>query len=324
MRFLEVSGLSRKESGRVILYPIHFTQQPLEKIAIAGETGCGKTTLLKLIAGLLQPDEGMIYFEGERVRGAAEKLIPGHPRIAYLSQHFELRNNYRVAEELEARNLLTPEEAQTIYSVCKIGHLLQRKTTALSGGERQRIVLARLLTTAPKLVLLDEPFSNLDAIHKNSMKSVLSDIGERLNVSCILVSHDGEDVLSWADRILVMKDGKIIQQGTPREIYFHPVDEYCAGLFGYYTVLSHKNALSFSVEGTASVNGQALIVRPGQFRMVPETDKAVKGMVKAIFFFGTYYQADIAVNDQVVRIITNNEQLSTGDIVYLSLNSTMN
>ena len=176
MALLTVSGVGKREKENFTVRDIHFTQQSSEKIAIAGETGSGKTTLLKMIAGLVQPDEGDIYLDNNRILGPFEKLIPGHPAIAYLSQHFELRKNYRVEEELESKNLLTEEEANRIYSICKIQHLLKRKTDQLSGGERQRIVLARLLTTSPKLLLLDEPFSNLDAVHKNIIKSALLDI----------------------------------------------------------------------------------------------------------------------------------------------------
>ena len=196
MVLLEVVGAGKKEKENFTVKDINFSQQPLEKIAIAGETGSGKTTLLKMIGGLAQLDEGNIYYDGKRVLGPLERLIPGHPQIAYLSQHFELRNNYRVEEELESKNLLTQEAANNIYRICRIEHLLKRKTDQLSGGERQRIVLARLLTTSPKLLLLDEPFSNLDAIHKNIIKSVLLDIGTQLNTSCILVSHDAADTLS--------------------------------------------------------------------------------------------------------------------------------
>ena len=208
MALLQLLNVSRKESGIAAVEKISFTQQRLQKIAIAGETGSGKTTLLKLIAGLIQPTSGEIKFEGKRVEGPLEKLLPGHPQIAYLSQHFELRNNYRVEEELEAKNLLTEIEADTIYKVCRIQHLLKRKTDQLSGGERQRIVLARLLTTSPELLLLDEPFSNLDAVHKNIIKDVINDISVQMNITCIMVSHDAPDILSWAERILVMKDGR--------------------------------------------------------------------------------------------------------------------
>jgi len=314
MTLLTVSGVGKQEQGNFTVKDIHFAQQTAQKIAIAGETGSGKTTLLKMIAGLVQPDEGTIYFEDKRVLGPFEKLIPGHPAIAYLSQLFELRNNYRVEEELESKNLLTDEEATRIYSICKIQHLLKRKTDQLSGGERQRIVLARLLTTSPKLLLLDEPFSNLDAVHKNIIKSVLLDIGSKLGISCILVSHDAADALSWADTILVLKEGRIIQQGTPEQIYTEPIDEYCAGLFGEYNLLNKKNAQAFF---PTKANQQQLIVRPEQFSITAPNDMAVKSVIQSVYFFGSYYSIEVLVNSQLLRIKNLNKQLMAGDVIYL-------
>ncbi len=314
MALLVVSGIGKQEKENFTVRDIHFTQQAAQRIAIAGETGSGKTTLLKMIAGLVQPDEGTIYFEGERVLGPFEKLIPGHPAIAYLSQHFEMRNNYLVEEELESKNLLTDEEATRIYSICKIQHLLKRKTDQLSGGERQRIVLARLLTTSPKLLLLDEPFSNLDAVHKNIIKSVLLDIGSQLGISCILVSHDAADTLSWADTILVMKEGGIVQQGTPQEIYNEPIDEYCAGLFGEYNLLNKQNAQAFFPNEASQ---QQLIVRPEQLNIVPEDDTAVKGIIQSVYFFGNYHSVDVFVNEQLLRIKTFNKDIVAGDVIHL-------
>ncbi len=316
MVLLNVLGVSKREKEEFTVKDISFTQQSLEKIAIAGETGSGKTTLLKMIAGLAQPDEGNIYFDNKRILGPFEKLLPGHPAIAYLSQHYELRNNYRVEEELESKNLLTEEEAASIYSICKIQHLLKRKTNQLSGGERQRIVLARLLTTSPKLLLLDEPFSNLDAIHKNIIKSVLLDISSKLGISCIIVSHDAADTLSWADRILVLKEGEIIQEGTPQKIYYEPVNEYCAGLFGEYNLLNKENAVAFF---PSENHQQPLMLRPEQFSIVIENDSAVKGVIQSVYFFGSYFSIDVLVNDQLLRLKTNNGELKPGDIVYLSV-----
>lgn len=313
MALLQVSGAGKKENENYTVRDIHFSQQPLEKIAIAGETGSGKTTLLKMIGGLIQPDEGTIYFEGERVLGPLERLIPGHPKIAYLSQHFELRNNYRVEEELESKNLLTDDEANTIYRICRIEHLLKRRTDQLSGGERQRILLARLLTTSPKLLLLDEPFSNLDAIHKNIIKSVLLDIGTQLNTSCILVSHDAADTLSWADRILVLKEGMIVQQGRPEEIYNKPADEYCAGLFGEYNLLNEANRNAFGL-----YNNSSSIVRPEQFCIVNDS-VAVKGIVQSVSFFGSYYIVDVLMNGQVLKVRTQKNESSLRNEIFLTI-----
>ncbi len=319
MALLTVSGISKQENGRFTVKDIFFTQEPFQKIAIAGETGSGKTTLLKMIAGLIQPDAGEIRFENKRVMGPYEKLIPGHPGIAYLSQHFELRNNYRVEEELESANKLKDDDANRLYAVCRIEHLLKRKTDQLSGGERQRIVLAKLLTASPELVLLDEPFSNLDAVHKNILKSVIHDIGERLNISCILVSHYAMDTLSWANTILVMKEGQLVQQGTPEQIYKQPVNEYCAGLFGDYNLISSHNSSILSAIPGIVINGKQLLIRPEHFSIVENGSSVINGTIHNILFRGSYYTIDVLVAQQLIRVKTSNNDFAVGDLIVVSL-----
>src|SRR6187551_1300292 len=225
MSLLNIVNISKKIDSNFVLRKINFEQQSLQKVAIVGETGSGKSTLLKIIAGLAQADSGDVMFEGKRVEGANERLVPGHPGIAYLSQHFELPKSLRVEQVLTYANLLTDKEAAKLYKVCEINRLLHRRTDELSGGERQRIALAKLLITSPKLLLLDEPFTNLDMVHKNILKGVIQDICDSLGITCILVSHDPEDILEWADQIIVMKSGKILQDGSPKEIYDQPQTE---------------------------------------------------------------------------------------------------
>jgi len=310
MAFLAVKGISKKQNDQWIVKDISFTQEPLEKIAIAGATGSGKTSLLKMIAGLLQPDEGEIRLDGRKVIGPNDQLIPGHKRIAYLSQYFELRNNYRVHELLEMNNKIDEAIAEKIYAVCQISHLLQRKTDALSGGERQRIVLAGLLTTSPELLLLDEPFSNLDMMHKQVIKSVIEDIGTRLSITCIMVSHDAADILSWADKILVMKDGEIIQDGTPKAVYHQPVNEYAAGLFGAYNLMNDLSG-----------NGKQVILRPEQFVITSENNGLVTGEVKKKTFLGNHYMLDVATSTGLIQVRINDDAVKAGDRVYLKIRS---
>jgi ABC-type sugar transport system ATPase subunit len=268
MNFLEVSNISKQQHGAYILKDVSFTQQQFQKIVIAGETGSGKSSLMKIVGGMGQADSGTVMFEEKRVKGALEVLIPGHPGTAYLSQHFELRNNYRVEEILSYANKLTDEEAGEIYDVCKISHLLKRKTDQLSGGEKQRIAMARLLISSPRLFLLDEPYSNLDMIHKSILKNVISDMGERLGITCMLISHDPQDILPWADEILVMKDGEIVQQGSPQQIYQQPVNEYVAGLFGKYNLITPGNAAILEGLPGITPNGKNIFIRPEDFKIV--------------------------------------------------------
>ena len=305
MTFLTVSGLTKYENGNRIVDNFSFTQDKFQNIAIAGETGSGKTTVLKAIAGHVQPDAGEITFEESRVKGPNEKLLPGHPGIAYLSQHFELRNNYFVHEILEYSNQLSQPEADAIFSVCRIDRLLPRRTDQLSGGERQRIALAKLLIGSPKLLLLDEPFSNLDVIHRNIIKQVIKEIGEKLKISCIMVSHDAEDMLAWADSIIVMKDGKIIQQDVPAEIYHHPADEYCAALFGEYNLV-------------VTADDKKLFIRPESVHITAK-ESTFKGVVKSIQFHGSYSIAQIQTNKQTWKVIIKGKKIKPGDSVYLAL-----
>jgi iron(III) transport system ATP-binding protein len=317
MALLQVSGISKKEEGSTVLNGVSFTQQQFQKIAIAGATGSGKTTLLKIIAGLVQPDAGSVHVAGERVLGPEEKLVPGHPRIAYLSQHFELRNNYGVAELLQMTNQLTEREAALVYQVCRIEPFLNRRTHQLSGGERQRIALARLLVSAPTLLLLDEPYSNLDAMHKNGLKAVMQDISDQLQITCLLVSHDPVDVLSWADAILVLQEGRLIQKGAPAYLYRHPVNEYTAALFGKYNILPSdlvRALAAFGPKTTAILH----FIRPEQFAVFSEAGKGMKGDVVQVRFMGGYYELEVSVSGTRL-LVHSNTPYEKGAVVYISL-----
>lgn len=317
MAFLRVSAIEKKEENNYVLKNISFEQLPLQNIAIAGTTGSGKTTLLKIIGGLVQPTSGEVLFEGERVKGPDEKLLPGHPKIGYLSQHFELRNHYRVKEILEMSNQFPEHDAQLIYEVCRIDHLLNRWTHQLSGGEKQRIALAKTLVSSPKLLLLDEPYSNLDAIHKNVLKSVINDIDEHLKITAVLVSHDPADVLSWADEIIVLKQGSILQKGTPEEIYRKPVDDYAAALFGKFNLLSKDLAQLFGI--TTTENGY-FFARPEDFQIADETPAAIEAVINKVNFLGSFYQVELSVKGNTITINTN-RKYNKDDKAFVCYNS---
>lgn len=316
---LEVEGVSKSILHQTAVKPLSFRQYEGEKLAIAGETGSGKTTLLKMIAGLVQPDSGKVLLRGERVLGPLEKLIPGHAHIAYLSQFFELRNNYWVREILEYANELTQKDATALYEVCQISHLVNRRTDQLSGGERQRIALARLLSTSPSLLVLDEPFSHLDALHKSTIKEVIRDIGEQLSISCILVSHDSTDLLSWADTILVMKEGSLIQVGNPETIYRTPVNEYAAGLFGEYIVLNEQNTSELFASMDTQKQKLKIVLRPDELQICDASQSNVSAVVSDIQFRGSYYAITVNVNQQPLIIHSFRNTLAIGEMVHIKL-----
>jgi len=314
MGLLHVTGITKSGEAGFVLQNISFSLKEFQKIAIAGETGSGKSTLLKIIAGLVQPESGEVYFNDELVKGPGLLLVPGHPSIAYLSQHFDLQKFLRVEQILHYANSISSKEAAAIYSVCRIDHLLQRKTDQLSGGEKQRIAIARLLISKPKLLLLDEPYSNLDMVVKSILKSVINDIGKKLRITCMLVSHDPDDTLSWADEIIVLKEGKVVQLGIPRIIYQQPANEYVAGLFGTYNLVSPALLKSLSVKGYT----KDLLVRPEHFRIAKKRDH--RGwQVTEVRFHGNTHELTVKYRQYQIHVSTVRTDFRVGDWVSINL-----
>ncbi len=315
MMLLEVKNIIKQKGENLIVNDISFQQKALQKIAIAGESGAGKSTLLKVISGNEQADSGVVMFNGTKVIGPEDKLLAGHKEIAYLSQHYELLNNYVVRDLIWFQIKIEEDAVTDLFEVCRISHLLKRRTDELSGGEKQRIALCRLLIKAPKMLILDEPFSNLDPIHTDILKAVLEDITERLQITCLLTSHDPHDTLSWADEIIVMKEGKIIQQSKPEEIYHKPVNEYVAGLFGKYNLLKPNVAALFGIES----NGNDVMARPENFKL-STTGSGAGGIIKKINFQGSFYEAEVLIDDVIIIVHLLKHNFFEGKKVFVNIN----
>jgi iron(III) transport system ATP-binding protein len=319
MAFLEVIRLTKKYEEKEVVSSLNFNLPQYQKLAITGETGSGKSSLMKMIAGLLQPDQGNVFFEGNRVIGPLEQLLPGHPGIAYLSQDSELRNNYRVEELLEYANKLPVTESEQLFRLCRIDHLLKRKNNEISGGEKQRIALTRLLIGSPKLLLLDEPFSNLDLIHKKILKEVLGQISSTLGITCIITSHDPMDTLSWADEIKVLQKGKIIQQDTPEKIYRYPVTEYVAGLFGAYNLFGPEEAAWPGGKQLHWLGDDQWLCRPEQIVLQQYNREQPAATVKNIRFSGSFYEWKLEMNGKSILARTMGKDFEVNDRVSISI-----
>lgn len=314
MTFLEVAHICKQSDDRIILNDISFSQKQFLRLVIAGETGSGKSSLLKIITGLMQSDHGEVLLKGDKVKGPEENLVPGHPKIAYLSQQFDLQKFLRVEQVLEYASSIPARESASIFSVCRIDHLLHRKTDQLSGGEKQRIAIARLLIGRPSLLLLDEPFTNLDMVVKAILKTVIDDIGKKLKITCIMVSHDPADTLAWADEIMVLKDGNVIQQGTPQQIYREPVNEYVAGLFGTYNLLTTGQQKIIGVRHPE----RNKLVRPEEFRM-RKSKTTNRFHIDEVRFCGNLYELRLTYRQLTVSVATTLDKYSVGDRVEISL-----
>ena len=316
---LEAKNIAKRLSDNVYIDSLNFNMRKGEKLAFIGETGSGKTSVLKIIGGLMQPDNGEVFYKNERVKGPNETLIPGHAKIAYLSQHFELWNNYFVHELLSYSNELTKERSASLYNICQIDHLLNRYSDELSGGEKQRVALAALLTRSPELLLLDEPFSNLDAINKRIIKTVLNDIISEFKLDTVLISHDAADVLSWADKIIVLQSGKIVQTGTPQEVYHYPVNEYCAELLGNYFLLKKTDAIKSTTLPDNRVNN--IFFRPEYVSISEKNHSSIEAIIEDVEYFGNHYLLKVKHNGVSFKI---NAKLTyktykTGEIVHFTL-----
>jgi len=179
--------------------------------------------------------------------------------------------------------------------------------------------MARLLISSPRLFLLDEPYSNLDMIHKSILKKVISDMGDKLGITVMLISHDPMDILPWADEILVMKDGEIVQQGSPQQIYNQPVNEYVAGLFGKYNLLAPGKAAVLEGLPGITLNGKSIFIRPEDFKIVRAKKDAVSGKVRDIAYYGSFLEAEVALGGEVVTIKTTDTSLKKGATVNVSV-----
>ena len=209
-------------------------------------------------------------------------------------------------------------EAEKIFKVCQVHHLLKRKTDQLSGGEKQRIALSRLLVGKPSLLLLDEPFSNLDMPHKKIIRTVLQKISDDLGTTCMLISHDPEDFLPWADHIMALKEGKLIQQGNTKEIYTNPLNEYIAGLTGSYNLIT-SNSIQLRNKWGLPLGGDDIIIRPEKIKLTEISHNGIEAIVRKIQFHGFYSSILVETTEQELTIHLQDNHLDLGEKIHLAI-----
>ena len=317
---LEVAGLQKRISAHFALENISFQQSRGECLAIAGSSGSGKSTLLRLIAGHESPDSGSIHLFGQRVLGPHEQLIPGHAGLKFLPQHCHLPHHYFVRELFSYANQWEGEQGKALFELCRIGHLMDRKHTEISGGEQQRIALALLLISSPQWLLLDEPFSHLDPINKSILQQVLNDVARQFSITYLLCSHHPEDIFAWADRLLILRDGKIVSEGQPASLYFQPTDAYVAGLLGDYQELSGELLERLNLPTPKSLLNR--LVRPEMLEISPDPSfNAVEAVITHVRFAGkgTFYEVNCL--NQTYRVFKTGDVLPVGTRVFLSFHS---
>jgi iron(III) transport system ATP-binding protein len=241
---LSIDGLMKRFSRAAApaVADVDLSVEAGEIVAIVGESGCGKSTLLRLIAGLENPDAGEIRIGGRTVSGPRTSLAPERRGVGMVFQDFALFPHMTVAGNImfglgSLPRAQRPARVEEMLELVDLSGYGDRYPHQLSGGQQQRVALARALASEPSLLLLDEPFSNLDTTLKRSLREEMRDILQRTGTTTLLVVHDAEDVLALADRAAVMRSGRILQEGDPDTLYRNPCNEYVARFFGETNVL---------------------------------------------------------------------------------------
>lgn len=232
---IEISNVRKAFGNSIVLAGLNLSIPTGQLVAVIGPSGCGKSTLLRLIAGLLACDSGTIRLEDKLVSASSPHLLDTGMVFQDLAlyPHFTIHKNLRFA--LRKQNLPKTEidaRVDRIAEHLSISQLLGRYPADLSGGERQRVAIGRAMIRQPKVLLLDEPLSQLDAHLRTRLRNLLVDMHQRLGCTTLYVTHDANDAFGIADRILVMKDGQIVQDGIPEQIYSNPKDRWIAEFVG--------------------------------------------------------------------------------------------
>lgn len=275
---LQVQHIAFSYHDDVTLHSLSFSLEKGKTLAVIGESGCGKSTLLKLIYGLYDLDEGQIFWQDREVLGPKFHLIPGMAYMKYLAQDFDLMPYITVAENVgKYLSNFYPEKKQEriqeLLAVVEMTEFANTKAKNLSGGQMQRVAIARVLALEPEVLLLDEPFSHIDNFRKNSLRRKLFHYLKEQHITTLMATHDSTDVLSFADEVLVLQDGKRIASGTPQHIYNQPETHYVASLFGDVNEMV--------------MDGKTQFIYPNQLKITDQS--AIRVIVKNNYFRGSHY-----------------------------------
>ena len=304
---LIVTDISFSYLDSPIIKTVSFRLTKGKNVALIGESGCGKSTLLKLIYGLHDLDEGHIFWNEIEVLGPKFHLIPGMPFMKYLAQDFDLMPFITVAENVGKflSNFFPEAKQERIAELLEIVEMTEYanvKAKFLSGGQMQRVAIARVLALEPEVLLLDEPFSHIDNFRKNSLRRKLFGYLKEKEITTLIATHDSTDVLAFADEVVIVKSGEIIESGIPKFIYDNPRDKYVASLFGDVNEIE--------------MNGKLKFIYPHQLKVSISSD--IKVEVLNSYFRGSHYLMEAKFGNQTV-FFENDTILENGEVVCVKI-----
>jgi sulfate/thiosulfate transport system ATP-binding protein len=321
---IEIEGISKNFGAFAALNNVNLTVPSGELVALLGPSGSGKTTLLRIIAGLEAPDKGRILFNGEEatLRQVQER------QVGFVFQHYALFRHMTVFDNIAFGLTVKPkksrpskgeirEKVMTLLKLIQLEQLADRYPGQLSGGQRQRVALARALAVEPQVLLLDEPFGALDAKVRLELRRWLRRLHDEIHVTSVFVTHDQEEALEVADRIVVMNQGRIEQQGTPSEVYDSPATPFVYDFLGNVNLFQgrvHEGAVQMggmklsSPEHAATNNSSAVgYVRSHDIAIerVPVDESSVEAEVRYLLSVGPLVRVDLTLADGESTIEVN-------------------
>ena len=301
---ISLRGIRVDYDDEPVLKGIDLDIMDKEFITFLGPSGCGKTTTLRIIGGFIQPKEGDVFFGGVRIND----LPPYKREVNTVFQRYALFPHLNVYENVEfglkVAKVPEKERRASVKEMLKLVGLSgydKRHINQLSGGQQQRVAIARALVNRPKVLLLDEPLGALDLKLRKEMQIELKRIQKALEITFIYVTHDQEEALTMSDRVVVMRDGNILQIGTPQDIYNEPCNAFVADFIGESNIIDGIMHKDFLVEfandyfdcvdkGFQSNERVQVVVRPEDFKIVPADQGKISGIVESVIFKGVHYE----------------------------------
>ena len=330
MSFLRISGISKRFGDVQALAAVDLQVGEDELLVVLGPTGAGKTTLLRTIAGLEAPDAGSVQMAGMDVTAAS----PAERDVALVFQNFSLYPDWTVRRNLEfplrapGRNLAEDEIRRRIdwaAGLLRIGELLDRNAARLSGGQMQRVAIGRAIVRRPRLFLMDEPLTNLDAKLRESLRVELAVLRRELKTPMVYVTHDQAEALSMGDRIAVLDGGRILQTGTPEDIYRQPASPVVARQLGQPRInlcpVDSRDGWWCAADGTrlhpAEASGRATLgIRPENLHV---GDGPLVGNVLVVEAYGPHHVLVVAAAGQEWHVMAAAGDLQPGAVVHLGI-----
>lgn len=298
----EIKPNTIAENAEMAVNNISFEVKKGEILAILGENGSGKSTLLKMLAGLLEPTSGKIMLNANQVLGPSSKLVAGHDTIKLIHQSYNLQPNISLEENIKYylrfyENEYKKQRTEYLLDLCHLEDVKHKLPRQTSGGEQQRTAIACALATPTDMLLLDEPFSNLDIFNSEILKRQMVAITKKEKIHTIFVTHDAEDALSVSQKLAVIKNGNLVQFDTPKNIYQHPASEYVAQITGLCMILKQKEASEWFDFAFESKNP---LLRPEQ---IFQSNSGPIAIVRHCSFRGGRYLVDATFEHSKKKIL---------------------